>query len=333
MDLGSKSAIFFGHVNVGKSTFLGHTLKKMGFINDHDFDVLTEMATVNKKSRSVFAYILDITAEEQSTGNTMEYNVQCITYQNVKYTFYDTPGHRQFIKHFIDAVYAGASTGVLLVSAEPHEFQSSLTSGVVKEYSIICRCAGIRNLVVVINKMDKIEWGDYSAIQMTVEEIVKPIGYKAKYIVCNGFTGEGLTSRTKKYPNIPCLIEVLSSDQTRILSSDIYQTGSGFSFEKLVSQCDIRIKIFRQTFITAGWSGVCHFMITNGSGLGSGSGSGIEIVTVESVRDKTNLPTLFVKEGEAVLQIKFDTPVQLRNNDRIILRNGDETIAGGLVLL
>lgn len=326
----TKSALFFGHVNVGKSTTLGHLFKKLKGISDedHEFSRLKELAIQNKKPRSEFAYLLDTSVEEQQTGNTHEINRETIEYSDgITYTFYDTPGHRQYIQHFVDAAYAGVTTGVLIVSAEPGDFKSSLISGVVEEYTIICRCVGIKNLVVMINKMDKIDWSmDYKNVQKAVFDIVTTIGYKdPQFIVCSGYGGQGLIERTEKYPDIPCLLEVLQMDDT---DADVGKSKPKAPRTK-VTKCLVVFQLFRKSFITTGWKGVCHY-VADGASVTNAALVDIVVDAIWDLSGKQRI--LCLQEGKARLALTLASPVSLYDKGRLLIRDGDKTVGGGIVV-
>ena len=304
-----KSALVFGHVNVGKSTLLGHLLYKLDYITEHEFKQLLTNAEACGKERSVFARIMDCTVEEQESGNTYEYNMVKLKYSNQEYIFYDTPGHHIFLAQFIDALTNAPATVILIVSAEVKELESSISSGFIREYTIICRCLGITKLVVAINKMDKIKWGDYEIIKNRVQQIVGKIGYNATYIVCNGFTGEGLTERTSYYPEVPCLLETLIDEPYKETSDCI-----------MSNKCLIHAIIFDKIPLSAGWSGVAHL------------GKQTEVCKIIKVFNSEKCSVPFVKNSNAYVLLEFAKPLNYHRNSRLILRNGESTIAGGVVM-
>jgi GTPase len=307
-----RSAMVFGHVNVGKSTLLGHLLLKMGKISTHDFQILQAAAKENRRERSAFAYIMDNCKEEQESGNTHEYNTSEIEYMGHHYRFHDTPGHRVYITQFIEAVNQGPGTAILIVSADMSELESSISSGVLEEYTIMCRCLGIKNLVVAINKLDKIKWGDYEPVCQKVREIIGDLGYNLTFVPCTAYTGEGLTERTLYYPEAPCLLECISDDPPPKTLSDPCEAN----------QCTAHIKIFRKTLITKGWSATCHI------------GASIVECEVLQVFDKKKKPCLTACTGEVILVLKIKPQCLVFTGQRILLRNpaNNTTVAGGLIL-
>ena len=333
-----KSALVFGHVNVGKSTLLGHMLLLMDYINIHEFDKLSKMANINGKRQSSFAYILDSSEEEQKTGNTHEYVDICLKYKDEDYKFYDTPGHHCLITEFIQALYRKPSTAVLIVSAVMDELESSITSGVIQEYTVLARCVGIKNLVVCVNKMDKIAWGNFSSIEEKITQRILHIGYKPIFIPVSGFLGEGLTHRTKAYPNLPCLLELIKEDpkedkqDPKEDKEDPKEDKEDPKEDKEDPKVDckedpndrktvnIRIKVFSPTLISAGWTGICHYANNNAKSF-----------IVQKVYTLKGKEIPYVNNKDCLLTIEFDVCITIVKKSRVIIRNGDKTIAGGIV--
>jgi translation elongation factor EF-1alpha len=123
-------------------------------------------------------------------------------------TLLDTPGHRDLVPVMI----AGASHcdyGILMVEAERSRFSTGFDfGGQTKEHVKLLNSIGINGLIVVVNKMDQVNWsqeafdyvkntlthffqvealtnlGDIKFVPVSAisgENIVKPIGDTAKW--------------------------------------------------------------------------------------------------------------------------------------------------------
>ena len=207
---------------------------------------------------------------------------------NIDYKFYDTPCLE---------LYHTPSTSVLIVSEE-------LESSDIQEYTILARCIGIKNLVVCV---DKIQWGDYSLIEKKIKE---RISYNPIFIPVSVVLGEGLTSRTKEYPNVPCLLELIEEEE---IENTKHETITSKNIK-------LSVKIFSPTLISAGWKGICH--LTNNI---------TRPIIVKKVYTKEGKEICTVNDKDCVLDIEFDTPLEVIKKSRVIIRNGDITIAGGIV--
>jgi len=177
--------VFIGHVDTGKSTLSGHLKYKCGQIEEHKFKQIVDKATHEGKERMIWSNINDIFDEEKEKGKTHEYNLETFTYNDNTYYMIDTPGHLSFIREMIEGVTKDVNTAVLMVSAIGNEFESSFDKGMLKEHTMIARVFGIRNIIVVINKMDKIKWEKeiYLKIQKKVEKFLASISWKDNRII------------------------------------------------------------------------------------------------------------------------------------------------------
>ena len=93
-----------------------------------------------------------------------------------RYTILDAPGHKAYVPHMIggaaqadigtpslSAGYAACVlltqlfvvTGVLVISARKGEFEAGLDrGGQTREHAMLAKTAGVKQLIIVINKMD-----------------------------------------------------------------------------------------------------------------------------------------------------------------------------------
>lgn len=176
-NLDGLNVVFVGNVDNGKSTTCGHILVNLGYIDGRRFAAITTEAITLKKEKSKYAHVLDTTDIEQQTGKTMDFIVVPFTvsnehfektktqqpewlknekYQNKTINFIDTPGHNQLIRAMIEGAHI-ADVAVLMCSVKKGEFESGMC-GQTKEHLYILKGLGVKQLVVVYNKMDIIDW-------------------------------------------------------------------------------------------------------------------------------------------------------------------------------
>lgn len=156
-----------GHVDVGKTTigesFLGSTL--------------------------------DIYEEEQVKSKTLEVGWGCKRLKNKKVTLLDAPGHRKLVPELLKNLHL-ADVAVLVISAKTGEFESGFTDdSQTKEHVILVKCIGIDKFIVLINKMDCVNWNQ--TILNDLKNKIKLFLNRCKidpvtYIPCSGKTGQGI---------------------------------------------------------------------------------------------------------------------------------------------
>jgi bifunctional enzyme CysN/CysC len=144
-----------GSVDDGKSTLIGRMLYDSKRIFD---DQLTALEKDSRKHGTQgdqidYALLVDGLAAEREQGITIDVAYRYFTTDRRKFIVADTPGHEQYTRNMA----TGASTAdvaVLLVDAR----KGILTQ--TRRHAIIATLLGIRHLVLAINKMDLLDWGE-----------------------------------------------------------------------------------------------------------------------------------------------------------------------------
>lgn len=123
-----------------------------------------------------------------------------------RYTILDAPGHKSFVPHMIGGA-TQADVGVLVISARKGEFEAGLDrGGQTREHAMLAKTTGIKQLIIVINKMDDptVGWDKerYDECTNKLTPLLKSVGYNMKndvtFMPVSGFTGENLKDRVTK---------------------------------------------------------------------------------------------------------------------------------------
>ena len=87
-------------------------------------------------------------------GKTVEVGRAAFETEKKRYTILDAPGHKAYVPNMIGGA-AQADVGVLVISARRGEFEAGFDrGGQTREHVMLAKTAGVRRLVVAINKMD-----------------------------------------------------------------------------------------------------------------------------------------------------------------------------------
>lgn len=199
--------IVIGHVDHGKSTTLGHFLVLNGAVDERQLKQLEEEAKRLGKDTFMYAYIMDSIKEERERGLTIQLSFQKFETKKYYFTIIDAPGHRDFVKNMITGA-SQADAAILVVSAKKGEYEVGIAAGgQTREHVFLAFMLGIRQIMVLINKMDDatVNWSKerYEEIKQGVGALLRQVGYdisKVSFIPVSGWTGDNLISKS---PNMP----------------------------------------------------------------------------------------------------------------------------------
>ena len=185
--------VVVGHVDHGKSTFIGRLLYDTHSLPQGTVD---KVMRISKESGKPFeyAYLLDAFEEEQKQNITID--TTQIQFQTDKrdYVIIDAPGHKEFLKNMISGA-ADAEAAFLMVDAHEGVQEQS------KRHAYLLSLLGIKRCFVLVNKMDLVGYSQdvFDQIQRDMEEYlnalhVHPIGY----IPISAFEGQNITQPSEK---------------------------------------------------------------------------------------------------------------------------------------
>ncbi len=189
------NVVFVGHVDAGKSTIVGQLLFQSGAVSDQEMKKLKEEAEKHGKAGFEFAYVMDKIKEERERGVTIDLAYKKLITQKFEITIIDAPGHRDFVKNMITG--ASQADSAFLVIAAPAGVQPQTT-----EHLWLLRTAGVKNIVVAVNKMDAVEYKEetYNKVKDEVGKLLQGVGIKAEdttFIACSGLKGDNVAKKSE----------------------------------------------------------------------------------------------------------------------------------------
>lgn len=316
-----------GHVDHGKSTLGGQLLYKCGALDEREVQKTFELADQEKMYSFRWARLLDINAEEQEKGVTIECNEIEFTYQNKHMKLIDTPGHKLYIRHLIEAIYRntldGNVVGVLVLSSIPGELEAAMSSGQVKEDILLLRAIGVDSIVVAINKLDKLAWSRdaFESTKTAILPTLKSARYKQiVFAACSGLEGKGIIDNS--FNDIPPLMDSINN----LSITNVPAKEPAKSTESNIITADIFI--LNCNVFSPGYTGIIH---TNHGEL-SFTVDKIQKMLAPKVKESRPMP--FIKTGDrGKVILSLSDKVRVSDKDRVVLRNSDRTIAYGVVTL
>src|SRR4051812_21499470 len=148
----SLKVVFVGHVDHGKSTLIGRIL--------HDTDSIAEgkveqiqKACAEEGMEFEFAFLLDALLEEQEQNVTIDTTQIPFRTAARRYSIIDAPGHKEFLKNMITGA-SNADAAILVIAASEGVREQS------RRHAYLLSLLGIDQVIVVVNKMDLIDYSE-----------------------------------------------------------------------------------------------------------------------------------------------------------------------------
>ncbi len=187
-----------GHIDHGKSTFVGRLMYDAGAVAPHIIEKYREEAKQKGKESFAFAWVMDSLKEERERGITIDIAHKRFDTDKFYFTVVDCPGHRDFVKNMITG--ASQADAAVLVVAAPDGVMAQT-----KEHIFLARTLGINQLIVAVNKMDAVEYSEkrYKEVVEQVSGILKMIGFKPAdipFVPTSAFYGDNVVKLSDKTP-------------------------------------------------------------------------------------------------------------------------------------
>jgi len=235
--------VVIGHVDAGKSTTTGHLIYKYGGIDKRTIGKFEKEAKEIGKASFKYAWVLDKLKAERERGITIDIALWKFETQKYYFTIIDAPGHRDFIKNMITGT-SQADCAVLVIASGQGEFEAGIDkNGQTREHALLAYTLGVKQLIVVVNKMDdkSVNWSEarFNEIKNEVSNFIKKIGYnpeKVPFVPISGWLGDNMLEKSTNLPwyKGPTLLEALDAitepkrpidKPLRIPLQDVYKIG------------------------------------------------------------------------------------------------------------
>ncbi|HJX50826.1 MAG TPA: translation elongation factor EF-1 subunit alpha [Candidatus Nanoarchaeia archaeon] len=192
------NVVFVGHVDAGKSTTVGRMMFDSGAVTEQEMTKLKEEAVKHGKAGFEFAYVMDKIKEERERGVTIDLAYRKLITQKFEITIIDAPGHRDFVKNMITG--ASQADAAFLVISVPNGVQPQTT-----EHLWLLRTMGVKNIAIILNKMDAVEYKEekYKQAKEEVGKLLKGVGINpdtTTFIACSGLKGDNVVKKSTNTP-------------------------------------------------------------------------------------------------------------------------------------
>ncbi len=208
-----------GSVDDGKSTLIGRLLYDSKSLFEDQLAVLeADSKKVGTRQGEIdYALLLDGLSAEREQGITIDVAYRFFSTETRNFIVADTPGHEQYTRNMV----TGASTAdlsAILIDAR----KGVLTQ--TKRHSFLVRLLGIHHVVVVVNKMDLVDYSQetFSKIEADYRAFAKELGLEDIHCIpISAIKGDNIIDRSKTmtWYTGPTLMELLNTvevDETRV---------------------------------------------------------------------------------------------------------------------
>ncbi len=198
--------VIVGHVDHGKSTLLGRLYADTGSLPEGKLERVQAICRQQGKEFE-YAFLFDAFLEEQEQGITIDTARTFFSWQGRQYIIIDAPGHKEFLKNMISGA-ARAEAALLLIDALEGVKEQS------KKHGFLLSMLGIRQVAVVVNKMDLVGYrqDSFEGIEKEYREFLAQLKVVPDQVVpVSAKLGDNIVTRSERmaWYRGPTVLEVL----------------------------------------------------------------------------------------------------------------------------
>jgi bifunctional enzyme CysN/CysC len=187
--------VIVGHVDHGKSTFVGRLLHDTGSLPEGKFEQLQAVAA-RRGVPFEWANLMDALQAERDQNITIDTAQIWFRTQKRQYVIIDAPGHKEFLKNMITGA-ANAEAALLLIDAHEGVQEQS------RRHGYLLNLLGIRQIAVLVNKMDLEDYAEarFRQIEGEFRSFLETVGVKPEFFIpMAAKQGDNIASRSVKMP-------------------------------------------------------------------------------------------------------------------------------------
>src|SRR5215475_11895725 len=187
--------VIVGHVDHGKSTFVGRLFHDTGSLPEGKLEQLKAVA----ERRGVpfeWANLMDALQSERDQNITIDTAQIWFHTAKRQYVIIDAPGHKEFLKNMVTGA-ANAEAALLLIDAHEGVQENS------RRHGYLLNLLGIRQIAVLVNKMDLESYGEakFNQIESEYRQWLKTIGVEPTvFIPIAAKHGDNIATRSAQMP-------------------------------------------------------------------------------------------------------------------------------------
>jgi bifunctional enzyme CysN/CysC len=200
--------VIVGHVDHGKSTFVGRLFHDTGSFPDGKLEQLRKVAE-SRGTPFEWANLMDALQSERDQNITIDTTQIWFRTKRRQYVLIDAPGHKEFLKNMMTGA-AGAATALLLIDAADGVRENS------RRHGYLLELLGIRQVTVLVNKMDLVGYDEsrFREIETEYRAWLASVGLSSRaFVPIAARHGDNIASRSANMPwyGGPTVVEALDA--------------------------------------------------------------------------------------------------------------------------
>lgn len=189
------NVVFVGHVDHGKSTIVGRLLADTLTLPEGKLEQVKEYCRRHSRPFE-YAFLIDALKDEQAQGITIDAARIFFQTDLRRYLIIDAPGHIEFLKNMVTGA-ARAEAAALVIDAKEGIRENS------KRHGTMLSMLGIRQVAVLVNKMDLVGYGEgvHRKIEAEFRPFLENLGIApSAFIPVSGLEGDNLATLSPRMP-------------------------------------------------------------------------------------------------------------------------------------
>ncbi len=198
--------VIVGEVDHGKSTLVGRLLYDTNSLPEGKLEALEAIS--KKRGRAIeWAFALDAFQAERDQGITIDTTTVWFRTPRRQFVLVDAPGHHEFVRNMITGAAESDAALLLIDAGEGIRPQT-------RRHAMLLSLLGVRQLVVLVNKLDLIEFSEakFRQIEGDAQALLAEIGLTPMTIIpAVARDGDNIASRSERlaWYKGPTLLEAL----------------------------------------------------------------------------------------------------------------------------
>jgi bifunctional enzyme CysN/CysC len=183
--------VIVGHVDHGKSTLVGRLLHETGSLPDGKLEML-KAVSARRGMPFEWSFLLDALQTERDQGITIDTTQIRFRTNAREVVLIDAPGHAEFLRNMITGASQADAAVLIIDAAEGVRDQT-------RRHGYLLHLLGIRQVAVVINKMDRVDFSiaRYREISDEISAHLGGLGVKPTAVIpISARDGDGVATRT-----------------------------------------------------------------------------------------------------------------------------------------